>query len=121
MSQENQSERALARVTLLADPRFLPALTDLVADIAATVGLEKEAARKLDAVLDEIFRNVVEQGYKGDSSQSIDVILSQRGHSLVVAVEDKGLPFDYRPLQAGQDSRFSAVLSAGYVDQINFL
>lgn len=121
MSDGNPTERRIARLTVLADPRFLPALTDLVADIAMTVGLDKKAARKLDAVLDEIFRNIVEQGYKGDASQSIDVIVSQRTHSLVVAVEDKGLPFDYRQLQEGQDSRFSSILSAGYVDQVNFL
>ncbi|TAL10133.1 MAG: GNAT family N-acetyltransferase [Nitrospirae bacterium] len=121
MSDGNQAEHLIARVTVLADPRFLPALTDLVADIATTVGLDEDGARKLDAVLDEVFRNVVEQGYKGDAGQSLDVIVSRRAHALVVAVEDKGLPFDYRQLQAGRDSRFSAVLSAGYVDQVNFL
>ncbi|MFM8551853.1 MAG: ATP-binding protein [Nitrospiraceae bacterium] len=121
MADQPQPERQLARVTLLADLRFLPALTDLVADIAATVGLDREAAQKLDRVLGEIVRNIVEQGYKGDASQSLDVSLSLRGHALVVAAEDKGLPFDYRPLQAGQDSRFAAILSAGYVDRVNFL
>src|SRR6185436_14841825 len=88
MPDEQQDERRIARVTVLADPRFLPALTDLLADIAGTVGLNEEAARKLDSVLDEIFRNVLEQGYRGDTGQSIDVIVSQRNHTLVVAIED---------------------------------
>jgi serine/threonine-protein kinase RsbW len=118
---ENEAEHVLARVTVRADPHFLPALTDLVSDIATTAGLDKEGARKLDTVLDQVFRNVVEQGYKGDADQWIDVSVSRRTHALVVAVEDKGLPFDYRRLQANQDSRFTAILSAGYVDQVNFL
>ncbi|MDE3226576.1 MAG: ATP-binding protein [Nitrospirota bacterium] len=121
MPEVNHTERLIVRTTLLADPRFLPALADLVADIATSVGLAQEDARKLDAVLDEIFRNIVAQGYQGDTRRSIDVTLLQRAHALVVAVEDQGLPFDYRPLQEGQDSRFSSILSAGYVDQATFL
>lgn len=121
MFNGNQDERRIARVTVLADPRFLPALTDLLADIATTMGLNDEPARKLAAVLEEIFRNVLEQGYKGDAGQSIDVIVSQSAHSLVVAVEDTGLPFDYRQLQAGGNSRFSSILSAGCVNQVHFL
>ncbi len=121
MPGASDMDQQIARVTLRADPRFLPALTDLVADLAAATGLDAESTKKLDAVLDEVFRNVVDHGYKGDSTQSLDVIVSRRGHSLVVAVEDKGLPFDYRPLQAGKDSRFSSILSAGYVNQVNFL
>lgn len=121
MAGQNTADQQLTRVTLLADLRFLPALTDLVADIATTVGLEEEAAKKLDAVLSEIVHNVIEQGYKSDASQSFDVIVSRRAHTLTVAVEDKGLPFDYRRLQEGQDSRFATILQAGYVDQVRFM
>jgi hypothetical protein len=40
MADRSATEQQLARVTVLADPRFLPALTDLVADVATTVGLD---------------------------------------------------------------------------------
>jgi len=119
--QLDDTERRLARLTVLADPRFLPTLVDLLADIASTVGLSREEARKLDLVLSEVFRNIVEEGYQGDTSQSLDVTLSLRGHALVVAVEDKGLPLDYRGLQEGRNSRFATILQAGYVDRVHFM
>lgn len=121
MLQLDDTERRLARLTVLADPRFLPTLVDLLADIASTVGLSREEARKLDLVLSEVFRNIVEEGYQGDTSQSLDVTLSLRGHALVVAVEDKGLPLDYRGLQEGRNSRFATILQAGYVDRVHFM
>lgn len=121
MPDEHQAEQVLARVALRADPRFLPALADLVGDIATASGLDEDAAQKLDAVLDEVFHNIVDQGYKGDTGQFLDVTVCRRPHALVVVVEDRGLPFDYRSLQAGQASRFSAILSAGYVDQVVFV
>ncbi len=121
MPQQDEAERRLARLTVLADPRFLPTLVDLAADIATTVGLGREEARKLDLVLSEVFCNIVEEGYQGDTSQSLDVTLSLRGHALVVAVEDTGLPLDYRRLQEGRNSRFASILQAGYVDQVHFM
>jgi hypothetical protein len=40
MAERSAAEQQLARVTVLADPRFLPPLTNLVAGVATTVWLD---------------------------------------------------------------------------------
>ncbi len=117
----NITETQIARLTVLADTRYFDAVTDTVADVAKAQGLSEEAARKLDEVLLEVLRKVLEYGYEGDTTQSVDIILSRRAHSLVVAVEDKGLPFVYLKLEKGNDPRFSSFLSVGYADQVHFV
>ncbi len=120
-SQTEASEIQIARLTVLADDRYLDAVTDLIADIAKVTGLDEESARKLDAIIDEVLQKIFEYGYEGDTTQSVHVVVSRRAHSLVVAIEDKGLPFDYLRIEQGGDPRFSSFLSKGYADQVHFV
>src|SRR3989304_9072424 len=96
-SRTETSEIQIARLTVLADGRHLDSVTDLIADIAKVIGLDEESARKLDVIIDEVLQKIFEYGYEGDTTQSVHVVVSRRAHSLVVAIEDKGLPFDYLP------------------------
>ena len=120
-SQTEASEIQIARLTVLADDRYLDAVTDLIADIAKVTGLDEESARKLDAIIDEVLQKIFEYGYEGDTTQSVHVVVSRRAHSLVVGIEDKGLPFDYLTIEQGGDPRFSSFLSKGYADQVHFV
>ncbi|MGH7801303.1 MAG: GNAT family N-acetyltransferase [Thermodesulfobacteriota bacterium] len=120
-SQTEASEIQIARLTVLADDRYLGAVTDLIADIAKVTGLDEESARKLDAIIDEVLQKIFEYGYEGDTTQSVHVVVSRRAHSLVIAIEDKGLPFDYLRIEQRGDPRFSSFLSKGYADQVHFV
>src|SRR3989337_1991230 len=120
-SQTEASEIQIARLTVLADDRYLDAVTDLIADIAKVTGLDEESARKLDAIINEVLQKIFEYGYEGDTTQSVNVIVSRRTHSLVVTIKDKGLPFDYLRIEQGEDPRFSSFLSKGYADQVHFI
>jgi anti-sigma regulatory factor (Ser/Thr protein kinase) len=119
--QSNITDTQIARLTVLADTRYFDAVTDMVADIAKAQGLSEEAAHNLDEVLLEVLQKVLEYGYEGDTTQSVDITLSKRSHSFVVAVEDKGLPFDYQRLEHGEDPRFSSFLSLGFADRVHFV
>ena len=115
------SDTPIAKLTVAADGRYIDAVADLLSTVAAIDGLEDETARKLGAIAAEICRNAVEQGYEGGRDQTLEVEVSRRAHSLVVAIQDRGIPFDYRDLAGNRDRRFSAMLAAGYAREVRFL
>lgn len=113
-------ETEIARITIVPEKAFISALADMIADIAEAYGIVRKETLNLDRVLIDVIENIVESGFEGDRTKPIDVIVSRCLHTLVVAVEDKGLPFDYEKLERGEEKRFSAYLSRHYADQVNF-
>lgn len=84
------------------------------------MGLEVTDSKKLNALLIEICKEIILHGYEGDRSKSIDVILLKRGHSFVVVIEDKGLPFDYKSFEHSEVDMISTYISKGYADRVNY-
>jgi anti-sigma regulatory factor (Ser/Thr protein kinase)/GNAT superfamily N-acetyltransferase len=119
-SSKTQPELEIARVRITAEKSNLDALVDLVTDIAEANGISEKDALKLDQVLDDILENIVRYGFEGDAQNPVDIIISKRLHSLVVAVEDKGLPFDYDRMESGEEIRFKSHLSKHYADEVHF-
>lgn len=117
---ENEHDLEIARVRILPEKSNLNALIDMVTDITEARGITKKDALNLDKVLDDIFHNIVKHGLDGDTSRPIEVTISKRLHSLVVAVEDKGLPFDYEKLEHGEERRFKSFMSEHYADEVHF-
>lgn len=113
--------KILARLSIRANESFLQTAADMVTDMARTCGLKEKSINRLNKIVLEVIRNVIKFGYAGDSDQFIDVVIEKRSHSLVVAIEDQGLPFDYQVLESGEDSRFSQILSRGYADAVHFI
>lgn len=119
-SQKNTDEVQIARLQIVPEQRYLPAIVDVVTDIANANGISKKDTKNLDKVLVEIFNNIVKYGFQNDTSKTIDISIYMRLHCFVVSLEDKGLPFDYENLELGEDKRFKSFLSKGYADQVNF-
>lgn len=117
---EPTPETEIARVRIVPEKQNLDALVDMVTDISIAHGIKKKDALNLDKVLDDIFVNIVKYGFEGDTGSPVDIIISKRLHSLVVAVEDKGLPFDYDKLARGEEKRFKSYLSKQYADEVHF-
>ncbi len=113
-------EIEIARLSILPEDRYLKALVDLVSDIAEANGISRKETSHLDKVLMDIFRNIVKYGFQDDTCHPIDVIVSKRLHTLVIALEDRGLPFDYENLEHGEDKRFKSYMSKGYADTVKF-
>ncbi len=120
LPEEKNIETELARVTILPEKALIRALTDMVTDIAESCGIGRKESENLDRVLIDIMDNIVKFGFEGERRKPIDVVISRRLHALVVAVEDKGLPFDYEKLERGEERRFSSYLSRHYADEVHF-
>lgn len=119
-SQENTPEQEIASLRILPEGKYLSAIVDVVSDIAEANGISKKETKNLDKVLVEIFENIVKYGFQGDTSKPIEVAIFKRLHTLVVSLQDRGLPFDYENLEQGGDERFKSYLSKDYADQVHF-
>ena len=113
-------ETEIARITIVPEKAVTAALADMVADIAESYGISRKESVNLDRVLLGVIDNIVESGFEGDRRKPVDVIVTKCLHTLVVAVEDMGLPFDYEKLEMGEEKRFSTYLSKHFADRVNF-
>jgi serine/threonine-protein kinase RsbW len=118
--EAKNTDTDLARITILPEKPIIGALADMVADVAESCGIGRRDTEKLDRVLVDIIDNIVKFGFEGDRTKPIDVIISRRLHALVVAIEDKGLPFDYEKLERGEEKRFGSYLTRHYADEVHF-
>jgi serine/threonine-protein kinase RsbW len=119
-SEAKNTDTDLARITILPEKPIIDALADMIADIAESCGINRRDTEKLDRVIVDIIDNIVKFGFEGDATKPIDVTITKRLHSLVIAIEDKGLPFDYEKLERGEEKRFSSHLTRHYADEVHF-
>ncbi|MCC6713294.1 MAG: ATP-binding protein [Candidatus Dadabacteria bacterium] len=113
-------EREIARIRITPEKSHIKALIDMVTGISVSNGMQTSAAERLDRILADIIENIVAHGFEGDTRKPVEVIIYRRLHSLVIAVEDKGLPFDYDKLEKGEEKRFKSYMSRHYADEVRF-
>ncbi|MGH7884833.1 MAG: hypothetical protein ACRENO_03960, partial [Thermodesulfobacteriota bacterium] len=118
ISHSNNQDLEIARLTILSDINLINTVTSMVSHIANTVGISIDDSIKLQEVLKNILKTVIADSYEGDNTRNIDVIVSKRFNSLIVAVEDKGLPFQFETLEGGNDARFQTFMALGYADNV---
>jgi serine/threonine-protein kinase RsbW len=114
-------EKSVARVTVFADIDFLPPVTDFVRQTAHRLGLQDEDGERLGRVVAVVCRNVIERAFAPDEDGRYDVHVLRRPGQIVVAVEDRGLPFDYVRLQDGSDTSLPDMLRQSFADETRFI
>ena len=113
-------EELIARVTVSADADFLPPVIDFVGHTAQRLGLEEAAAEHLDRAVEAVCRNVVEHAFGPGDEGRYDVHVLRRASQVVVAVEDRGLPFDYERFESG-DPVLGEMLRHSFADEVRFV
>ena len=63
-------------------------------EFASSLGLSKRTLFQLNLVLDELVTNIINYAYRDDAEHSITVIIRFAEGSLVMRVEDDGIPFN---------------------------
>ena len=110
-------EEPIARVMVLADAGFLPPVIEFVNEITFRLGLRD--VEPVDRAVELVCMNVIEHAF-GSEEGSFCVEVLRRPGQVVVAVEDQGLPFDYKRLQDGEDRTVLEVLHRSF-DEIRFV
>jgi anti-sigma regulatory factor (Ser/Thr protein kinase) len=117
----NKAEQPIIRLTLLARLDLLPETITLVRQIAAKLGLDDWDAHRLELVVEEACVNVVEHAFDEGETGSFDIAVLRRPGQIVVAVEDSGLPFDFKQYESGQESGLGMVLMKAFADEVHFI
>lgn len=107
MSAEPVSERQIARVTVTADRDVLPAVRAFLRELAAPLGLSPASLDRLAQSVDAVAGNVIDRGFAPGQAASLDVVFLRRPGQFVVAVEDRGRPFDFATLESGDAPQIS--------------
>ncbi len=111
-------EEQVVRVTVSADAGLLPPVMEFVGRIATLLGLED--ADSIEGAVELVCLNVTEHAFGPDEEGSLDVYVLRGAGRVVVAVEDRGLPFDYSRLQAGEDGTVLETLHRAF-DEVRFV
>jgi anti-sigma regulatory factor (Ser/Thr protein kinase)/GNAT superfamily N-acetyltransferase len=114
-------EKMVASVTVFADATLLPAVVDFVSRTAHQLGLTDSDAEHLGRAVETVCRNVIDRAYEPEEEGRYDVYALRRPGQVVIAVEDRGLPFDYAPLQTGNETALSNMLHQSFADEISFV
>src|SRR5262245_56645218 len=112
--------RPIARITVAATQEYLPAVLAFLREASARAGLGPADVAALEHTVDEVAHNVIVHGFPGGHDDTFDVVLERRPGQIVVAVEDRGLPFDWSGLEAAAKSRPARLEQAGRVDEVHF-
>jgi anti-sigma regulatory factor (Ser/Thr protein kinase)/GNAT superfamily N-acetyltransferase len=116
-----EPERSVARVTVTTDAGLLPVVADFVRRVAHRLGLRNRAAEHLDLAVQTVCRNVIGHAFEADEEGRYDVEVLRRPGRVVIAVEDRGLPFDYAPLRADGDTALPEMLHHSFADEVHFI
>jgi serine/threonine-protein kinase RsbW len=114
-------ERSVARVEVPTDPELLPAVVDFVRRVAHRLGLWDKAAEHLELAVETVCRNVVEHAFDPGEAGRYDIEILRRPGGVVIAVEDRGLPFDYARLRDGKDTALPEMLHRSFADEVRFI
>ena len=119
--ESGMPERSVARVTVTTDAELLPVVVDFVRRVACRLGLRDRAAERLDLAVETVCRNVIEHAFEANEEGRYDVEVLRRPGRIVIAVEDRGLPFDYAPLRDTEDTTLPEMLHRSFADEMRFI
>ena len=121
LTHDMQEEQQVARITISAKLEFLPAVTSFVREISSKLGLADKDIGRLELVVEEACMNVIEHAFDPGEQGSFDVVVLRKPGRVVVAVEDQGLPFDFRKFDVEKQSGLGVILMKAFADEIHFL
>jgi anti-sigma regulatory factor (Ser/Thr protein kinase) len=114
------AEVQIIRLTLPAKLDFLPGATAFVREVTSKLGLEDKDARRLELVVEEACVNVIENAFEGETGD-YDIAVLRRPGQIIVAVEDRGLPIDFKRLEEDRESGLGVILMKAFADEVLFL
>ncbi len=111
----------ITKITVKTDKKLISSIVAFVRDVAINEGLNLEDARKLELVADEACLNVIDHAFEGQDGAYFDITLERRPAQFVIAIEDKGLPFDWKTVDSGKGQGIGLMLMKAFSDEIKFV
>lgn len=121
MMYSNQNDFIIAKVKLIALKEFLPSIVGMVQSIASQLGYEKNSVYKLEVAVEESCLNVIEHAFDEGEIGNFEIVFERKPGKLVIAIEDKGLPFDFSKIESGDTSGLGMLLIKAFADEVKFI
>ncbi len=121
MSAEKNPAHLIIRATVMTRRKYLPAICHLVRDYAVREGLTEEEAGHFEIITKEACLNVMQHAFENRPDEYFDVIIETRPARFVVAVEDRGLPMDWKKIEGDERVGFGMRLIKAFTDEVRFI
>jgi anti-sigma regulatory factor (Ser/Thr protein kinase) len=118
---KNITENQVVRLQISADINYLPEVVSFVGNTSLKLGLNKEDVMQLELITEETCLNVIEHAFDEGEKGVYDVIIERQPNKIMVAVEDRGLPFDFTKFKPDEKKGLGTLLMRAYADEIKFL
>lgn len=115
------AEIFLASLRLPARMEMLSPALDFVEAVARQHGLPSERAGEVRLVTEEACVNVIHHAFDEAEEGHFEVALVRRPSQLVIAIEDQGLPVDFREVQARERVGIGFKLMKAFADEVRFI
>jgi anti-sigma regulatory factor (Ser/Thr protein kinase) len=117
----SNSENFVSSIKVRAQRKVIPAVTAFVREMVHQEGLDLNEARQLEVVAEEACLNVIDHAFAGDMNATFDVIIERWPGRVVLAVEDQGLPVDWKKIGGAQSAGFGMMIMKGFTDEVKFV
>jgi len=113
------SANFVSSIKVRAQRKVIPAVTAFVREMVHQEGLDLNEARQLEVVAEEACLNVIGHAFEGNAEATFDVAIERRPGKVVLAVEDQGLPVDWKKI--GDAAGFGMMIMKGFTDEVKFV
>jgi anti-sigma regulatory factor (Ser/Thr protein kinase) len=114
------ADQPIAGITLAAKSDYLPSALGCVRELSARLGLTAPAVEALVAAVEQVATHVILHGFDPGEAGSFDVVIRRRPGAVVISVEDRALPFDFRSLADSTSSMLGPLAEKGLIDSVHF-
>jgi anti-sigma regulatory factor (Ser/Thr protein kinase) len=121
MIESSHGANFVSTIKVKAQRRVIPAVTAFVREMVHQEGLDLNEARQLEVVAEEACLNVIDHAFEGNTEATFDVAIERRPGKVVLAVEDQGLPVDWKKIGGGDSAGFGMMIMKGFTDEVKFV
>ncbi len=115
------SANFVSSLKVRAQRKVIPAVTAFVREMVHQEGLDLDEARQLEVVAEEACLNVIDHAFAGNQEETFEVAIERWPGKVVLAVEDRGLPVDWKKIGGGDSAGFGMMIMKGFTDEVKFV
>ena len=119
--KEIQNEQQIVSIEVLAKIAYLPDIVEFVGKLVVGLGLNEQESLELQLVTEETCLNVIEHAFDPEEDGVYNIIVERQPGKILVAVEDRGLPFDFTKFKPDDNKGLGMLLMRAFADEIRFL
>jgi len=114
-------EKQIIKLTVTANPKYLAPVLDMLDSFLDLLKLDDQEKNKLRLVTEEACLNVIQHAFDPNEDGEFDIIILQRPNKIVIAIEDEGLPIDFKAINAEGKAGLGMTFMKAYTDEVNFI